>query len=153
MQITKGQVFVRRGTRLPSQLRPHGNAIDAGWLMLSDSASTLDKQVRAANWHFFPQIERVEGWTVARDSEAALKGAFRRAIRQVVSSRNATEIISIQYKSLCGFHFCRVQLAVGHIQREMILPLAPAVGLISPAVKPESWIGQPLKNPQELVVA
>jgi hypothetical protein len=49
--------------------------------------------------------------------------------------------------TLC-IYFCRVQLAVRHIQREMILPLAPAVGLISPMVKPERWLSQPIKEQQ-----
>lgn len=154
MQITEGQIFIRKGTKLPDQLRSQMSAIDADWLALSDDdASTLDKQVRAANWHLFCLRERVQGWAIARDKGAASKVALRRAVRKIARPWNATEIVGIQYKSLCGFCFCRVQLKVRHIQREMILPLTPAVGLISPAAKPERWISQPLKEPQELAAA
>lgn len=74
------------------------NAVDADWLALSDDASTLDKHVRATNWHFFCLTERVEGWAIADDKEEASQDALRRAMRQIAGSRNAAEAVSIEYK-------------------------------------------------------
>lgn len=153
MQVIEGQIFIRKGAKLPPQLRPSGNAVDGDWLMLSDDPSTLKEQLRAANWHFFCLAEQVQGWAVGSDKEEALRKALRRAMRKIAGSRNGAEIFSIQHKLLCGCYFWRVQLAVRHIQREMILRLASAVGLISPTVKPESWLSKPLKETQKLAEA
>ncbi len=84
MQITEGQIFIRKETKLPDQLRSQVSAIDAEWLALSDDASTLDKQ---AHWHFFCLTERVQGWAIARNKEESSKNALRRAMRQVTGSR------------------------------------------------------------------
>jgi hypothetical protein len=150
VQAIEGRILIRKGTKLPHQLRPYGNAIDGDWLMLSDDASTLNGQVRAADWHFFCLAEQVQGWAVGREKEEASRKALRRAARKIASSRNGAEIFSIQHKLICGFYFCRVQLAARHIQREMILHLAPAVALISPTVKPETGLSQPLKRRRSL---
>lgn len=148
MRTIEGQIFIRKGTKLPPQLRPSGNAIDSDWLMLSDDASTLKEQVQAADWHLFCLAEQVQGWAIARDKRVASGIALCKAMRKIAGSRNAIEILGIKYRSLCGVYFCRVQLAVRHIQREMILPLAPAVALISSRVKPERWLSQPIKEQQ-----
>jgi hypothetical protein len=153
VQINEGQVFTRKETKLPPQLRPCAKAIDACWLTLSDNASKLKEQVSEAGWHLFRLEEQVRGWSIGRGREEASRKALRKAMRKIAGPRNGAEIVSIQYKAFCGFYLCRIQLAVRHIQREMILHLTPAVGLISAAVKPENWLGHPYKEPQELASA
>jgi hypothetical protein len=83
--------------------------------MLSNDPSTLREQVRAADWHLFCLAEQVQGRAVARDKRAASRIALCRAMRKIAASRNGAEIFGIQYGLLCGFYFCRVQLAVRHI--------------------------------------
>jgi hypothetical protein len=148
VQLIEGLIFIRKGTKLPSQLRPSGNAIDGEWLMLSDDPSTLKEQVLVAGWHLFCLAELVPGWAIAWDKKLASVMALCKAMRKIARSRNAAEIVSIRHKQICGLYFCRVQLAVRHIQRDMFLPLAPAVALISLTVKPERWLSRPIKEQQ-----
>lgn len=149
MQTIERQLFLRRGAKLPDQLQLRGQAIGADWLALSGDADALDKQVFAAGWHFFRLAEKVEAWALRLSKNAAAEAARRKALKQVKASRNVAEIESVLHRSLLGLKFCQVRLAVRHIQPEAILSIAPSVGIISPAAKPETLIGK-LSQGQEL---
>ena len=73
MQVIEKQVSLRRGTRLPQELRIYGSAISADWLVLSDNTNVLDKTVHDAGWHFFRLTEEVKSWALAMSKEAACR--------------------------------------------------------------------------------
>ena len=137
MQGIEKQVFLRRGAKLPEELRFRGSAIDTDWLALSEDATVLDKRVREADWHFFQLAEDGKGWALAMNKESATNAALCTALKRIRSSRNAAEVVSVRSRSLFGMHFCRIRLAARHIQFGPILHLAPSVGLLSPALSPE----------------
>lgn len=141
MSITEKQVFVRKGVRLPSQLRVERISSDTNWRVLAGDALAVEKQVRAINWHFFWITCEVQGGAIADSKEAAAEAALRRALRRIERSRNAAEVVSLRHSSWCGLHFCRVRLRVRHIQQEVVLSRVPSVGLFSPAREPERKAG------------
>jgi hypothetical protein len=83
--------------------------------------------------------------------ELAAQAAVRKALKRIGKSQNVAEIISVDHRSLCGLNFCRVQLVAHHVQKEMILRIAPSVGLISPAARPET--GLALKSNRRRLLA
>ena len=137
MQAIEKQVFIRKGAKLPEQLRIQGNAIDGNWVALESDAGTLDRQIRAAGWHFFWLTEQVEVWAVATNRENAINAALRKALKKIGALRNAAEVVGVHYHSLLGTHYCRVRLAARHIQFGPMLGLTSSVSLISPAFEPE----------------
>ena len=69
MQAIEKQVFLRRGAKLPEELRFRGSAIDTDWLALSEDATVLDKRAREVDWHFFQLAEDGKGWALAMNKE------------------------------------------------------------------------------------
>lgn len=140
MRSTENKVFLRREAKLPTQLQLQGQAINADWLALPEDAYVLDKQVRAAGWHFFWLTESVDAWAVGTNKETVANAALRKALEKIAASRNVAEVVNLRHRSLFGLQLCQVRLAVRHIQPEMVLSIAPSVSMISPVAQPERWI-------------
>jgi hypothetical protein len=143
------QLFLRRDAKLPGTLRLQGQPIDADWLALPGDAYALDQQVRAGGWHFFWLTETMGAWAIGIRRETAAGTALRKALKKIAPSRNVAEVIKLRHRSLCGLQLCQVCLAVRHIQPEMILSIAPSVGMISSVAEPERWI-KPSAQTQQL---
>lgn len=121
MQVAEKQVFVRRSAALPNQLRVERIIAHDNWGVLAGDADAVEKQVRAANWHFFWITSEARGWAIADSKEAAADAALRKALRRIDRSCNAAEVVSLQHRSWCGLHFCQVRLRIRHIQQEVVL--------------------------------
>lgn len=136
MQISKGQVLIRADATLPQQLSVKGDRLRGGWILLSDSAHELDSKLRAADWHFFWITDQVDAWAIGRREPEVLMSALRKSLHKIDGRYNATEVLEIRHKRLCGLHYFRVRIASRHIQRDAILGLSESVGLLSPGVIP-----------------
>ena len=132
MRIYQGQMLLRTDAKLPEQLSLQGTRLNSTWLLLEEDAHTLDKYVRAAEWHFFWLSHEVQAWALALDEQAALEAALRKAVGKIDRRYNAAEIIAIKRRKLLGIYFCRVHVSVRHIQPGPILGLTETVGIISP---------------------
>ena len=143
MQFIEKQIFLKKGAKLPQELRIDGSPINGDWLAPSANADVVDQQVRDAGWHFFRLTAEVRGWALAMSKESACEAALRRALRRIGASRNGAEVVRVRHRSLFGMHFCQVRIGARHIQLGPILHLAPSVGLLSPAFTPERASGVP----------
>jgi hypothetical protein len=137
VQVVEKKMFVRRGARLPEQLRLCGSIINGDWLAFSGDSSALEKQVRKVDWHFFSLREWVGAWGTGFKKESAVMAALGKALGRIRASRNTAEVTSVRHGSFLGLHYCQIRLAVRHIQFGPILKLAPTVGLISSAFEPK----------------
>lgn len=144
MQLIEGQVFVRQGFEVPSQIVHEATCWDSKWLRPAMSAGDLEQRVKRAGWHLFRLTDQVAKWGFGSSSDAALRQALQSALAAIPAARNAAEVIEIRQMSGAGLSFCQVRLAVRHIQREMILSLTPNVAMISSATvegKPPGFAG------------
>ncbi len=133
MQIVEGQVFLRQGSEVPSEIVREATCWDSKWLQLAIDAGALEQRVKRAEWHLFRLTDQVAKWGIGSSSEAALRHALQSALAAVPASRNAAEVIEIRQMSGVGLFFCHVRVAVRHVQREVILSLTPNVAMISSA--------------------
>ena len=100
MQFIEKQIFLKKGTKLPQELRIDGSPIKSDWLALSENADVLDQRVRDADGHFFRLTKEVRGWALAMSKESACEAALRRALRRIGASRNGAEVVRVRHRSL-----------------------------------------------------
>src|SRR5437867_2057384 len=116
MRLAEKQMLVRRNIAPPNSSLLQGGTRCGSWLVLAETIDGIDEKIRAAGWHLFRLVERIESRAIARTREFAASAALRKAMKRIPASRNAAEIVVLEYRSLLGLHLCRVSIAARHIQ-------------------------------------
>jgi|KBSSwiStaDraftv2_1062776.scaffolds.fasta_scaffold1281767_2 hypothetical protein len=133
MQVIEGQLFLRQGTKVPSETMRDAISWNAKWLQLARSPEAIEQQVNRSGWHLFRLTNQVGKWSVRGSRDVAFRQALRSALAAVPASRNMAELIEIRQTSCFGFFLCQIRIAVRHTQQGMILSLTPNVAMISRA--------------------
>lgn len=133
MQVIEGQLFLRQGSRVPSEAVCDAVSWNAKWLQLARSPEAVEQQVNRSGWHLFRLTDQVGKWSVGGSRDIAFRQALRSALAEVPASRNMAELVEVRQTSCFGFFLCQIRMAVRHTQQGMILSLTPNVAMISPA--------------------
>ncbi|MGO4211088.1 hypothetical protein AB4Y89_05860 [Terriglobus sp. 2YAB30_2] len=133
MQVIEGQLFLRQGSRVPSETVRDAVSWNAKWLQLARSPGAVEQQVNRSGWHLFRLTDQVGKWSVGGSRDAAFRQALQSALAGVPASRNMAELVEVRQTSCLGFFLCQIRMAVRHTQQGMILSLTPNVAMISPA--------------------
>jgi hypothetical protein len=97
------------------------------------TAAVLDKEVRAAKWHFMWLTGAYSHLGVGNTVELATRKAVERALGMISESFNVAEVDLLRVRKYPGFYTVKVTLHARHIQQSPSLGLADEIALRSPA--------------------
>ena len=120
-EIRPGTVLIREGTALPGGVRIQMQPLVAGWQIVKDSSTDIDRAITKAGWHFFYLAEELEQAALGRSVEMAIIKALQKLARDVErENKNAFEITDIRTRHLLGLHRARVKAHARHIKASPI---------------------------------
>lgn len=127
--MTPHTVFLRTRCVLPNGVRLRQEPFCTRWAVVEDlAASSLDRRIREAGWHFF-WLE-ASSWRLGfgRTSKVAVQNAIKHALKRVKGSFNAAEVHSLHVFKYPGFRVAKVTLHARHIQQGPSLDVAYETG-------------------------
>jgi hypothetical protein len=87
------------------------------WAIVDDmAASSFDRKIRGAGWHFFWLQASSSRLGFGRTAKTAIHRALTVALKQVGGRFNAAELGSLHVATYPGFRVARITLHTRHIQ-------------------------------------
>jgi hypothetical protein len=141
-ELAELTLFVREGAELPNALKLLTEEFREGWnLVRSGDAHCLNRKMRRCRWHLLRIDEGVLRSGVGEESQDAIAGALRLALRHVSARFNAAEVEHIELKQYPWFFIAKVRVYPYQIQQSAVLSLADQI------------VSLPLALPAELITS
>ncbi|HTF71436.1 MAG TPA: hypothetical protein VK638_53085 [Edaphobacter sp.] len=93
------------------------------------TATTLDIELRNADWHFMWLTEAHQCWGIGQTAELACSNAIVLALKKVRQRFNAAELSLLKITKYPGFQVAKVELHPRQIQRHASLGLVDEMTL------------------------
>jgi hypothetical protein len=106
--VTPHSVFLRTGCTLPDGIGLIQEPFCDKWAMVEDmAASSLDRKIRGAGWHFFWLQASSSRLGFGRTAKTAIHRALTVALKQVGGRFNAAELGSLHVATYPGFRVAK----------------------------------------------
>jgi len=115
--------MMRAGTVIPQSLRVETGPYSQGWEMIKNSdGSSVDRDVRRADWNFFFLAANIQATAVGYWGERTVRRAMERVLAKAARSRfNCLEITEVSSKQFLGFPYMHISAHSRHIQKSPFL--------------------------------
>jgi hypothetical protein len=120
--VTSHMVFLRTGSTLPVGMAVPQEPFGRRWALVQGmAADALDREIRAAGWHFMWLQDSASRRGLGLTEGGAIRSAVAHALSQMRERFNAAEIESLHVAHYLGFRVAKVELQARHIQRSASL--------------------------------